>query len=261
MRTRARVRGFSGQVAGRSLEQAELLVTYFEPRLSIEDMTGKFAGGELRPLGTDSDRGGTLFSIDLTEPYPFQLALDLRDVKVEELLQGLFVSNVANKGRLECQLRLVGDEKDLLKMRGSGSVVLRDSYLWSVPVIRSLLETVRLGSTVTFDSMAANIDVKDGKIAMRDIRVASAALQLAGEGTLDFDGTLDYALDVQLTEIKNLAWLLRFVTWVTDNIVSVSIQGDLDRPSIRAHWFGIFGRRGGYRALPLPGYAPLPPRF
>ncbi|MBK7874409.1 MAG: hypothetical protein IPJ77_01405 [Planctomycetes bacterium] len=261
MRTRARVRGLSGQVAGRALDQAEMLVTYFEPRLSIEDMTGKFAGGELRPLGNDSDRGGTLFSIDLTEPYPFQLALDLRDVKVEELLQGLFVSNVANKGRLRCRLRLTGDEKDLLRMRGSGSVVLTDSYLWSVPVIRSLLETVRLGNTVTFDSMATNLDIQDGKITMRDIRVASAALQLAGKGTLDFDGTLDYALDVQLSEIENLQWLLRFVSWVTDNIVSVSIQGDLDRPAIRAHWFGLFGRRDGYRALPLPGYAPLPPRF
>lgn len=261
MRTRARVRGLSGLVAGRALDQAEMLVTYFEPRLSIEDMTGKFAGGELRPLGNDSDRGGTLFSIDLTEPYSFQLALDLRAVKIEELLQGLFVSNVANKGRLDCRLRLTGNEKDLLQMKGSGSVLLSDSYLWSVPVIRSLLETVRLGNTVTFDSMAANVDIQDGKITMRDIRVASAALQLAGKGTLDFDGTLDYALDVQLSEIRNLQWLLRFVSWVTDNIVSVTIKGDLDRPAIRAHWFGIFGRRDGYRALPLPGYAPLPPRF
>jgi hypothetical protein len=96
---------------------------------------------------------------------------------------------------------------------------------------------------------------------MRDIRVASDALQLAGSGTLDFDGTLDYDLDVKLSEIANLQWILQLISWLTDNIVSVSIHGDLDRPDISAHWFGIFGRKAGFRALPLPGYAPLPPRF
>ena len=261
MRTRARVTKLSGTVAKRTLEDAEMLVTYHEPRLSIEDMTGKFAGGDLRPLGDDSDRGGTLFSIDLVEPYRYQLAMDLRAVKVEDLLQGLFVSNVASTGRLDCRLQLLGDQTNLLDTRGSGSVVLSDSYLWSVPVIRGLLETVGLGNSVTFDRMAANLDVRDGRVAMRDIRVRSAALQLAGDGTLDFDGTLDYELDVKLSEIENLQWLLRLVSWLTDNIVSVSIRGDLDRPRIEAHWFRIFGSSRRFRALPLPGYAPLPPRF
>lgn len=261
MRTRARVTKLGGTVSNRSLEDAEMLVTYYEPRLSIEDMTGRFAGGELRPLGNDSDRGGTLFSIDLVEPFPYQLALDVRGVKVEELLQGLFVSNVASKGRLDCRLRLTGDQEDLLRTRGSGSVLLSDSYLWSVPVIRGLLETVGLGNTVTFDSMAANLALADGRIVMRDIRVRSAALQLAGKGALDFDGTLDYDLDVKLSESEHLQWLLRMVSWLTDNLVSVSIRGDLDRPRIDAHWFGIFGRSKRFRALPLPGYAPLPARF
>lgn len=261
MRTFAKVNGLSGKIAGRTLEKADLLVTYVEPRLSIEEISGRFAGGEIRPLGEGSDRGGTLFSIDLAAPYPFQLALDLRALRVEEFLQGLFVSNVANKGRLDCRLRLTGDMENLLRVEGSGSLILRDSYLWSVPVIRTLLETVQLGSTVTFDSMATNVSIENGKIAMRDIRVASAALQLAGSGVLDFDGSLDYDLEVRLSEIKNLAWLLRFVSWITDNIVSVTISGDLDRPDIQAHWFGIFGKRGRFRALPLPGYAPLPPRF
>lgn len=261
MRTFAKVNGLSGRIAGRALEDADLLVTYVEPRLSIEEIRGRLAGGEIRALGEGSDRGGTLFSIDLTAPYPFQLALDLRALKVEEFLQGLFVSNVASKGRLDCRLRLTGDMENLLRVEGSGSLILRDSYLWSVPVIRTLLETVKLGSTVTFDSMATNVSIENGKVRMRDIRVASAALQLAGSGVLDFDGSLDYDLEVRLSQIKNLAWLLRFVSWITDNIVSVTISGDLDRPDIQAHWFGIFGKRGSFRALPLPGYAPLPPRF
>jgi len=237
-------------------------VTYVDPRLSIEELSGKFAGGELQPLGESSDRGGTLFSIDLEEPYPFQLALDLRDVRLEELLQGLFASNIANKGRLNAQLRLTGDTENLLAVEGSGSIFVRDSYLWSVPVIRSLLSILRLGSTVTFDSMATNIVVKDGSIGMRDIRVASSALQLAGQGELGFDGTLDYELEGKLNEIKNLEWFSKLISFVTDNLVSVTITGDLDRPSVERHILPfLFRGKDRFRALPLPGYAPLPPRF
>lgn len=262
MRAFARVTKLFGRIAGRELGPAEMLVTYVDPRLSIEELSGKFAGGELQPLGESSDRGGTLFSIDLEEPYPFQLALDLRDVRLEELLQGLFASNIANKGRLNAQLRLTGDTENLLAVEGSGSIFVRDSYLWSVPVIRSLLSILRLGSTVTFDSMATNIVVKDGSIGMRDIRVASSALQLAGQGELGFDGTLDYELEGKLNEIKNLEWFSKLISFVTDNLVSVTITGDLDRPSVERHILPfLFRGKDRFRALPLPGYAPLPPRF
>lgn len=262
MRAFARVTQLFGRIAGRALGPAEMLVTYVDPRLSIEELSGKFAGGELQPLGEGSDRGGTLFSIDLEEPYPFQLALDLRDVRLEELLQGLFASNIANKGRLNAQLRLTGDTENLLAVEGSGSIFVRDSYLWSVPVIRSLLSILRLGSTVTFDSMATNIVVRDGSIVMRDIRVASSALQLAGKGKLGFDGALDYELEGQLNEIKNLEWFSKLISFVTDNLVSVTITGDLDRPSVERHILPfLFRGKDSFRALPLPGYAPLPPRF
>jgi hypothetical protein len=236
-------------------------VTYVEPRLSIEDLKGKFARGDVRPLGVESDRGGTAFSIDLSEPYPFQLALDLRDVRLEDLLQGLFVSNVASKGRVDCNLLLRGDTKNLLAIEGAGSVRVRDSYLWSIPVFRGLLSQFGLGNAVVFDQLATNITIHDGRIDMRDIQVRSDVLQLAGQGSLDFDGTLDYELDARLTEITTLDWILRAVSFITDNIVSVSIRGDLARPEITAHWFNLFGGGGRFRALPLPGYAPLPPRF
>lgn len=261
VRAFASVGDFSGTVAGRRLDDASLLVTYVEPRLSIEDLKGKFARGDVRPLGVESDRGGTLFSIDLSEPYPFQLALDLRDVRLEDLLQGLFVSNVASKGRLDCNLLLRGDTKNLLAIEGAGSVRVRDSYLWSIPVFRGLLSRFGLGNAVVFDQLATNITIHDGRIEMRDLNVRSDVLQLAGQGSLDFDGTLDYELDARLTEIKTLDWILRALSFITDNIVSVTISGDLDRPEINAHWFNLFGGDDRFRALPLPGYAPLPPRF
>lgn len=261
VRAFASVEGMNGTAAGRRLEGASLLVTYVEPRLSIEDLKGKFARGEIRPLGVDSDRGGTLFSIDLAEPYPFQLAIDLRDVRLEDVLQGLFVSNVASKGRLDANLLLRGDTKNILAIEGAGSVRVRDSYLWSIPVFRGLLSRFGLGNAVVFDELATNINVHDGRIDMRDIVVRSDVIQLAGAGSLDFDGALDYQLDARLTEIKTLDWILRAVSFITDNIVSVSISGDLARPEITAHWFNLFGKDGRFRALPLPGYAPLPPRF
>jgi len=262
MRALLSIRDFDGRATGRGLTGASMLVTYVEPRLSIEDLRGRLAGGEVKPLGDSSQRSGTAFSIDLEAPYQFQLALELIGVQMAELLQGLFASNVASTGVLDGRLRLTGDTEHLLAVQGSGALRIRDSYLWSVPVIRSLLNTVRLGDSVTFDSMAANLRVADGSIHMSDIRVRSDAIQLAGEGDLGFDGSLDVELDGQLNEIKNLEWFSKLLSVITDNLVSITISGDLDRPNVDRHILPfLFWSKESFRALPLPGYAPLPPRF
>jgi hypothetical protein len=263
VRALATIDGLSGRLAGRELSQARMVLTYVEPTFSIETLVGDLEGGSLRPIGADAERAGTPFSISLQKPFPFQLALDMEDVEVAGLLRGLFPSGMATRGRADGEVRLAGDLEHLLGIEGTGSMRLRQSRLWSVPVFRALFGQLGLDDTATFDSMYANLVVRDGVVEMDDILLRSPLLQLVGSGTLDFDGRLSYDLEVRYALVDNLGPLTRMIYWIQNELLSVSIRGDMGRPVVvlQNPLRRLFGGGGDYRGLPAPGYAPLPPRF
>ena len=264
VRALVRIEDLHGKIADRDLGPASLLVTYVQPNLSIESLSGRLEGGEILPLGGGANRGGTVLSVGLEEPYAFQLALGLRQVEVGGLVRGLFASNIASKGKLDAQLRLTGDMNHLLGINGSGSVKIVDSRLWSVPVFRALFSQLGLESTSMFDSMATNLLVRDGKIEMRDITVRSPLLQLVGKGSLDFDGALAYDLEVRYDLVDRLGPFTRLLYAIQNKLLSVMVRGDMARPEVifKNPFTSLFGRsRDRARPLPLPPWAPLPPRF
>ncbi len=263
VRALATIDGLSGRLASRELKDSAMVLTYVEPALSIETLSADLEGGSLRPLGAGAERAGTPFWIALQKPFPFQLALDMADVDVAGLLRGLFPSGIATRGKVDAQLRLAGDLEHLLDIEGTGSVRLSQSRLWSVPVFRALFGQLGLDDTATFDSMYTNVQIRDGVVEMDDILLRSPLLQLVGSGTLDFDGRLSHDLEVRYAIVDSLGPLKRMIYWIQNELLSVSIRGDMGHPIVvlQNPLRRLFGGSGDYRALPTPGYAPLPPRF
>ncbi|MBL8860238.1 MAG: hypothetical protein JNL28_17145 [Planctomycetes bacterium] len=256
--------GFEGYIADRELDAGSMLVSYIEPKLTIENLSGKLAGGDVVPLGGDAARHGTVFSIALERPFGFQLALGLEEVEAAALLRGLFPSDMATRGRVDADLRLQGDLDHLLGIVGSGSIRVLGSRLWSIPVFRALFAQLGLDDTAVFESMATNMVVKDGRVEMNDITVRSPLLQLVGEGALDFDGGLKYDLEVRYDLIDRLGPFTRLLYSIQNKLLSVAIRGDMARPEIILEnpFTFLFGRGNrDRRPLPLPPWAPLPPRF
>jgi len=264
VRAIVRIEGFDGLIAGRDLESASMLVTYVEPKLSIEDLTGSLEGGMVLPLGGDATRRGTVFSVALEPPFHFQVALGLESVQAGDLLHGLFASEIATRGRIDADVRLSGDMDHLLGIAGSGSIKVLESKLWSMPVFRALFGQLGLDSTAVFDSMSANFHVRDGRVEMHDITVRSPLLQLVGQGALDFDGGLKYDLEVRYDLIDRLGPFTRILYSIQNKLLSVAVRGDMSRPEIifKNPFSNLFGSsEGGRRAIPLPPWSPLPPRF
>ena len=264
LRALARVRDLYGQVAGRQVERASLLMTLVQPRLSIQDLDGQFEGGRLRSLGLDRGVGASFFSVDLVPPFPFRLSLEMADVDVGQLLAGMFKSDFANEGRLEGDLTLEGDIETLTGIRGSGKATLSDSALWSVPVFQALFFQLGLESTAIFNEMASHFVIEDGTIRMRGMRVKSDLLSLVGEGSLDLEGRLDYDLEVRYSLVDRLGPLTRLLYKIQNSLLRVSIGGDMSRPKVILR--GIISQflrnvGEGPPELPLPGYSRLPRRF
>jgi hypothetical protein len=256
------VRELDGRVADRALAGAHLSLTYVEPRLSVLDLSGRFEQGLVRNFTGQS--AGPCFSIDLEDPFPFELAVRLSEVDVAGLLRGIHESEFASRGLLSGDLRLKGDLDRLTGIRGEGRIELRESSLWSIPVIRDLFSQLGFDQTAVFEEMRAQFRLRDGVIELDPMQVKSPLLNLVGSGTLDLDGRLHHDLQVQYSLVDKLGPFTRWIYFIQNNLLSVSVRGDMSRPKIVLHGALSFLQRlraEKRRELPLPGFAPLPARF
>jgi hypothetical protein len=263
VRAWATVEGLEGQIAGRRLEQCRLQLTYVEPHLSILDLDGRLEGGRLAHLGAAGTAGAPAFSMDLAAPFPFDLGLSLSDVAVEGLLRGVFQSEFASSGLASGELRLNGDLEQVRSIRGDGWLNLRDSTLWSIPVVRDLFSQLGFDNTAVFERMRTRFSVHDGAVDMDAIGVYSPLLQLVGSGHLDFEGRLHHDLEVRYSLVDNLGPFRRALYWIQNNLLSIAVRGDMSRPRIEISGLLSFltSPGGGRRDLPLPPLTPLPDRF
>lgn len=258
-----------GTVAGRSLESAEMLISFVEPRVSIENLKGHFIDSEGRvfPLGSGSGRsgdspGGSAFAIDLRAPFPFEAAIGLENVDVDGLTQGLFAADIANSGRLQAEARLTGNLEELLDIRGSGFMSLTRGQLWSIPVVRTLFSRLGLDDSAVFDSMGIRFEISDGVIYMKELEAHSPILKLVGSGTLDFDGRLHHDLEVNYSLVDKLGFLRSFFYTIQNSLLRIAIRGDMERPQvILKNFFSDWSGENETKALPLPDVSGLPQRF
>ncbi len=271
VRAWARVEGLDGSIANRKLQSARMLVTYIQPRLSILDLSGELEGGRIGDLaqvnGPDerarTSASGPAFTMDLLDPYRFELGLALRDVLLGGLLRGMFQSEFADTGYLDAEIRLAGSLEKLTDIVGDGWVHMRDTRLWSIPVMRDLLSQLGLDSSAVFERMKSRFSLGAGVVRMDAIHLESPLLQLVGSGTLDLDGRLNHDLFVRYSLVDNLGPLTRLLYWIQNNLLSVSVHGDMSRPQIVLKGALSFfqSTEHGKRELPLPGLSPLPTRF
>lgn len=253
-----------GEIAGRRIDRAEMLVSYVAPRLSIRDLRGEFEGGVLRSIGLEDRGSAEFFSLDLAPPFRFQLAADMRGVDAGELLRGAFNSDFANQGDLRATMRLDGDLERLTDIRGDGEVRLGNSSLWAIPVFQSLFSQLGFDTTATFHRMETRFALRDGRFDMSGMRLKSDLLSLVGEGWVDLDGRMHHDLQVRYSLVDRLGPLTWLLYQIQNGLLAVSIRGDMARPQVilRGLLSALVGVQGGEdQALPLPKASSLPVRF
>jgi hypothetical protein len=263
VRLDAAVEGLQGRVADRLLEDTRLRFTYVEPHLSILELAGALEKGKLRQMAGHGAQSSSAFSIDLVDPYPFDLAIRLDEVDVAGLLHGVFESDFASTGLLSGELRLAGDLERMTGITGDGSVELKDTTLWSIPVVREIFAQLGADSAAVFERVRSRFRIGDGAIHINDVHVYSPLLQLVGEGTLDFDGSLHQDLEVRYSLVDKLGPFRRLLYWVQNNLLRIAVRGDMARPQVQVKGaLGMMSSDSGIEhALPLPSFAPLPARF
>ncbi len=259
-----RMSDMAGAVGGRSVDGGNLLFTYADQRLNIEDLALNFAGGTLTSLGGVEGHGGAALALDLSDRHHFAIAVELRDVEAKQLLAGAFGGDDDNSGSIDASIRLEAAPGNLLDAQGGGFLRLTDARLWSIPVFRELFTRLGFDATAVFDSMNSGFTISDGRISFNKMHAHSPLLKLVGDGFLDLNSNLGANFEVRYGLIDKLGPIRELVYWFQNSLLTVEVKGDLYQPVVllRNSLFNLFSSDPKIKPiLPLPNSSRLPTRF
>lgn len=250
-----------GSLGGRRMAEGRFELGYSDGELRLREVTGRLAGGELGPSG---DGQPSQLSIDLVEPYRFDLRLFGRELEVAQVVADLFGSVLESRGQLDLEVSLFGRLEDPFSWWGRGSLALRKARLWSLPVVRELFGALGYEATATFDWMRTRFDLEDGQVILSEAEAHSPIVRLVGGGRLGLDGTLEQDYDLRYSFVDRFGLLSEVLYWAQARLLAVAVRGDMGRPSVsvRNSILDVFtGDPEPRPSLPLPPASPLPTRF
>ena len=152
--------------------------------LTLTNIVAEFYGGELR--GNLVSR----FKEDRSADLAFHL--DTKQTELSDFMSDILGKKSGLKGRLDGSLDITANSKDWESWNGSSSVILKDGYLWELPLISiftSVLDrlTPGLGAS-TFSEGTADFTITDSVVGSRNLELKSAFVRLQYKGEVDFKG-------------------------------------------------------------------------
>jgi len=149
--------------------------------------------------------------------------------KVEGTLGGALLITSAN----------TGDEKS---WNGRGSAVLKDGFLWSIPifgVFSPILDAVVPGvGNNKISSGSGDFAITNSVIHTRNMQVRAPAFRLDYKGKIDMDGKLEARVDA---EILRDAWvfgkLFSTALWPVAKAFEANISGKIQEPKTTFRFF------------------------
>jgi len=114
------------------------------------------------------------------------------------------------RGVADALIRVSGPVNDPLSRRGSGNVVVRDAYLYRLPLLMAILQVfqLRMPDRNAFDQLEASFLLNGNTVQFEDVRLTGAALKLRGKGTMTLPGR---RLDVYLAAWQDVPVLTKLI--------------------------------------------------
>ena len=151
--------------------------------------------------------------VDMKDRDSPAFAIDTRasGMSADQFIEALTPATDVLSGVLDVQSSFSGKgatpEAIAKTLVGSGTLDATKGQLEKSPAVQAIWQALNLGGqeSIPFEDLATKFAVEEGKIHTRDLAVAGANADWLANGTLAFDGTMDYAVTVELNdELSNL---------------------------------------------------------
>jgi hypothetical protein len=188
-----------------------------------------------RPV-TASVFGGTV-EVDAqrqhSAPGQFDLTARLADGELEELAREVAWHRARARGRTWLDLRLEGNGQGPHTWRGNGTVTLRNTELYELPLVLALLQTLRTGSTdaTAFTSSDIKFRFQGEHVYFDQLDLAGDALTLKGVGEMNLKRELNLNFyTVMGREDSYLPAIRPLLGLASRRFLLVNVTGTMDNP-------------------------------
>ena len=210
---------FKGKQKDRDTWQADLVVD--SPQINIKKF--KFADFHVEskfkdkfltfPRVTANPYDGTLAVnavIDLSQQNPqYVVQIAVRDIDINKWKNDTDLKDKNLQGRFSASADFGGFGSNLETLKGKGQFEIKDGRFWELPVFSGIANILYIPevSTIVFGEAHGTFSIANRKVYTEDIRMNSQQMSLTGNGSMDFDGNLNFqvtaAFDKGLLEIAS----------------------------------------------------------
>lgn len=178
----------------------------------------------------------------------FQTALELSNVNLSKLVKGTKLEEKKIKGTARLKGSMTGNLNDTKSFAGTGSLGIKDGYLWGTPalnkVLDNLIDFLQISDlkNTTFKEVSGSYQIKDGIISTPDLTLSSDELFLIASGNLSFDGKLDFLIKTQLSQAyydsltkkrENMPLSPVILNGIAKYLLNIKVGGTLSEPETK----------------------------
>ncbi|MBI4335060.1 MAG: hypothetical protein HY589_00215, partial [Candidatus Omnitrophica bacterium] len=191
----ASLRGASAGISlwGLQLSQARIDLVMRDKHVYISELSARPYDGSL--LATAE--------IDLSQPNPpYTANLVLEGLELRGLAADAGLKDKPVSGTALCKINCRGYGKNLETLRGEGLLFVKGGYLWEIPLLKGLANLLFMPnlSSIVFDEASANFAIANKAVSTSNLKFHSQNVGLLAEGSLFFDGGLDFLVTTRLSE-------------------------------------------------------------
>ena len=143
-------------------------------------------------------------------------------------------------GILNIDANIVGNFQDQATMKGSGNISIQGGRFWQLNLLKGLGELFLLPDyeKIVFKEAVAEFNIENKAISTQDLELVSDQLKLDCEGSLAFDGSLNFTAYAQVNKelIRESSDLRKFTAAILGelgNAISIKIDGTIQKPKYR----------------------------
>ncbi len=193
-----------GAISGTFRIQQAIIVGSLKPRKftgTFEWSNGHLAIPEIQAELAEGRLGGN-FTLSPIPTPDFALNLFLQDVSVKKLAEDAGYESEGSRGQLSGKLLLTGAPANKATYKGTAEVRLVEARVEPIDLIRQLGELLRVDELQMLELKTAEADfsIRDEKVIVDRLIMASENLMMDATGQSGFDGKLDLAARFHVNE-------------------------------------------------------------
>jgi uncharacterized protein involved in outer membrane biogenesis len=137
-----------------------------------------------------------------SEGFPYWVNLDVQGLKIEQLKMDTPARVKDIAGAIQAQVKLNGFSKYSEKLSGTGNIFISEGRLWQLDLFKGLGELLFTSNfaNIVFNEGSCAFIIQDKAIFTDSLQLKSNFVDLAGSGRINFDGSIDGSINVQVND-------------------------------------------------------------